>query len=395
MKRSKLLLICFGVLIFLIAYKQFFPKTSSTEIIDDTLPLELVWSQRFTEDLFIPPVSNGEIFVVMDEKGVLTALDSQTGTRLWQYELGNQPDTASYSKMAIGEGRLIVSLENNKLLALNVQTGEKIWQASLVTPLWNFPTIVIANDMVVIGAWDARTNGYLGGYHLQDGRLSWEMSFPARNYRFLFDCSPIPTQAGLLENAVCVIPNNRILVINITNEWPANLAQARIADIYEPISTLTTPVFADGFIFTNPSPDPAVNVFDIIQNSAFKLPASCSKENAAHPVTVFGNEVLVANGCNEVYVLNTSQLTEAPKWIFQSPDELQSSFVTIDGKVGYFLNEKGEIIGIDLVTGNQVGKIDFSIGQLQIYYLFDGLAVDGSRLYVVLNNREIFSFRSE
>lgn len=297
--------------------------------------------------------------------------------------------------MAIGKGMLILSLENSTLLALNVQTGEKMWQTSLATSLRDFPTIVIANDMVVIGAWDARTNGYLGGYRLHDGRLSWEMSFPPRNYRFLFDCSPIPTQAGLLEHAVCVIPNDKILVLNITNEWPANLAQAQIEDIYEPINTLTTPVLADRFIFTNPSPDPAVNVYDTIQNSAFKLPASCSRETAAQPVTVFDSQVLVANGCNEVYAVNVVQLTEAPKWTFQSPEELQSSFVTVDGKVGYFLNEKGELIGIDLVTGNQVGKIDFSIGQLQTYYFFDALAVDGNRLYVVLNNREIFSFRSE
>ncbi len=395
MKRSKPLLICLVVLLVFIAYSQFSSKTSTTEIIDDTLPLELVWSQQLTEELLIPPVSNDEIFVAMDRNGVLTAFDSQAGTRLWQYDLGNRPGTASYSEMAIGKEVLILSLENSTLLALNVQTGEKIWQTSLATPLWDFPTIIIANDMVVIGAWDARTNGYLGGYRVHDGRLSWEISFPVRNYRFLFDCSPMPTQESLLENAVCVVPNDKILVINITNEWPANLAQAQIEDIYEPISTLTTPVVADRFIFTNPSPDPAVNVFDTIQNSAFKLPASCSRETVAHPVTIFGNEVLVANGCNEVYVLNMDRLTEGPKWTFQSSEELQSSFVTIDGKVGYFLNKKGEIVGINLVTGNQVGKITFSNGQLQTYYFFDVLTVDGNRLYVVLNNREIFSFRSE
>lgn len=76
MKRSKPLLICLVVLLVFIAYSQFFSKISTTEIIDDTLPLDLVWSQQLKEDLLIPPLSNGEIFVVMDRKGVLTAFDS-------------------------------------------------------------------------------------------------------------------------------------------------------------------------------------------------------------------------------------------------------------------------------------------------------------------------------
>ncbi len=86
---------------------------------------------------------------------------------------------------------------------------------------------------------------------------------------------------------------------------------------------------------------------------------------------------------------------KTPRWLYQSPEEMYSSFVTLDGQTGYFLNEKAEIVGIDLLTGNRVGEIVLSSKYLQPGLYANYLFVDTGHIYAVLSNQDLLVFKNE
>lgn len=396
MNRNQVPFALFGLFcLIVIIYGYFLSQKPDIAVVRNTLPLELAWTYKFDRAIKLAPLSTSSIVVVLSKEGVITALDNQTGVLKWQYDTGVEINGISYSapKWAIEEDRLILAPDKENLLALDAQTGKKIWETQLSVPTWNLPTISIQNGIITVGEWDTNTNAYLAEYSLQDGLFGWDIIInQPRSYRFLFKCPFISARGSRLENAVCVLLSNGEIFIIDASRQIEDKGSGLLSTGYPPVNTLDTPVFQDGFIFTNPSPNPAIHVLDTIQEKQFILPASCQKDRVAHPVTVYKRMVLVANGCDEIYTLDIQQLDKTPKWIFQSNEEIYSSFVTMNGDMGYFLNEKAEVIGIDLITGDYIGKLTLDIGGLLTKHSVNYLISRGNELYLVMNEYNLFTF---
>ncbi|MCB9433718.1 MAG: PQQ-binding-like beta-propeller repeat protein [Ardenticatenaceae bacterium] len=384
-------LICLAM----VTYGYFRTSSSHIAIKSNTLPLELIWTYKAENPIKLTALSTSNVIAILDEKGTVKALNSQTGALKWQYETGSKISNVSYStpKWGIEGDRLILAPDKENLLALDAQTGEKIWQTRLSASTWNLPTISIQSDMITVGEWDTNTNGYLAGYNLQDGRLRWNVIInQPKSYRFLFKCPFIFTRSGRLENALCVLLSNDKMLIIDTRQQIENQGSGLLSTGYPPVNTLNTPVFQDGFIFTNPSLNPAIHVLDTLQEKQFMLPANCQHGTVAHPVTTYNQRVLVANGCNEVYILDIHQLDQEPEWIFQSNEEIYSSFVTVNGQTGYFLNEKAEVIGVNLATGTYVGKLTLNSNQLKTGQFINYLVVFNNNLFLAINEYHLLAF---
>lgn len=386
--------IAFALFLFLIvlAYWLLFRDTPSTyTVATNTLPMEFVWSYISDEAIKVPPIGNGDIVVIWDEQGQITAFENQTGTIKWIYDTNESVDFVSDSlpKWVIAEDLLVMSIAKNQLLAINIETGEKVWQTRLLSDSRVMPNIIVIDDVIVVSGWD-----YVGGYRLSDGTLGWEMAMPQRSFYFTFECPFIvflPTSSVDFEKTVCMLVDKKIQVIDVSLESMTD-EMRQLPASYAPIVSANTPVFYNGIIFSNPSPQPTVHVFDTVQNKQYTLPGDCQKERVTYPITNYRDQVLAVTGCDQAYVLDISRLQEAPDWIFQSSVRLLSPFVTINGEVGYVLNEDAEVIGIDLRNGDQIGKAALEPGFVEERRLFNDLIVNPPYLYVLLGAHTLMVF---
>ncbi len=169
---------------------------------------EVAWTRTFGYRLFRPLVTLNRVFVT-GVAGSLLALDRDSGRRLWRFETG---DDWLYPPVLVG-GRLVVvgrssglhglspadgrevwhlalpqeptegpvaggdkvlqGLFSGDLLAVSPASGAVIWQTRLGSPPLH---VAAAHGRVVTGGYDAM----LRALSLEDGRLSWRVTLPAR-----------------------------------------------------------------------------------------------------------------------------------------------------------------------------------------------------------------------
>lgn len=287
---------------------------------------------------------------------------------------------------------LVTSVGRNYLLALDIETGKKVWEVPFSSSMWDSPNITILGDVVVIGAWGAYTNSYVAGYQLSTGDLVWELHFPAKSYQFSFECSSISSKTN--EQALCLLVNNRLIIVDPGILLSSTISRTIGIERWDIISH-NTPYFQSNILFTNPYLKPANQAFDLLENNRFSLPTYCSENREAYPVTNYNNQILVSTGCNELYVLNLNNLNGQPDWVHQSQDALLSSFVTTNGKVGYVLNDKGEILGVNLNTGSIVGKFVTQPNELEKGQFVNSLVAHPPYLYVLLDRNNLYVFKQQ
>ena len=83
-----------------------------------------------------PVLVDGRIFA-LDSEAQLTALDAQSGRRLWERDLQlDEEDEALYAGgVTTGGGRVYVATGFGEVFALDPATGETIWRERLLAPV--------------------------------------------------------------------------------------------------------------------------------------------------------------------------------------------------------------------------------------------------------------------
>lgn len=94
-----------------------------------------------------PVAADGKIFA-MDVYGYVTALDSDSGKKLWRVRTRRGYDKALAGGMAVNGQTLYVTNGLPEVLALNVQNGARVWLADLDAPARAAPTVL--NDKVYV-----------------------------------------------------------------------------------------------------------------------------------------------------------------------------------------------------------------------------------------------------
>jgi outer membrane protein assembly factor BamB len=168
-----------------------------------------------------PVVADGRVYA-MDAEGVVTAVDEQSGRRLWKFD----PKPEKESNHAFGGGvaasgdRIYVSTGYAQVVAVQAATGKEIWRQTVSSPMRGAPTVAdgrvfavtVENQLEVLAA--------------DDGHRLW-----AHN--------GIPETAGLLGAAspavegdivVVAYSSGEIFALRIENGrplWTDNLSTAR------------------------------------------------------------------------------------------------------------------------------------------------------------------------
>lgn len=366
-------------------------------LVDNTLSssADLTWSYYSDNGIIVPPKGNDDLVVLLENDGHLTALGNSSGKVIWEYNIGSGIGYLWSNNVFDLDNNLLVTFErDNSLLALDVANGHTVWRASLPS-LRTTPDIMIVGSVVVVSIFStARTEGHITVYRLEDGNLLWDKRLPSRAYAHTFKCPFIAEFLGLMAHinsgTICLSLYNRLEVIDTYEESEIRV----IGTINHAFPSNDTPFYQAGMVFTNPNPEPKVQFYNIAQARSYELPANCETAKAAHSVTSNGIDVLVANGCDELYILDTDSLLIRPSWVFNSDDAFVSPFVAVNRENGFVLNDQAEIVAVDLSNGEVIGKLSTTPSQLQRERLTNSLVVNPPYLYVVMDSHSLFGLQA-
>ena len=146
------------------------------------LPSELTlsWSRRIgagdgkRHQISAAPVAQGGQVYTLDSQSMVTALD-ETGTILWQSELGKSSDAlkdASGGGLAVGGTQLFVTTGFGTVVALDTTSGAELWTQDLASYGGASPTVY--DDLLYISARD----GAAWAIDTSNGRIKWQVAGP-------------------------------------------------------------------------------------------------------------------------------------------------------------------------------------------------------------------------
>lgn len=146
------------------------------------LPSELTlsWSRRIgagdgkRHQISAAPVAQGGQVYTLDSQSMVTAID-ETGTILWQSELGKSSDAlkdASGGGLAVGGTQLFVTTGFGTVVALDTASGAELWTQDLASYGGASPTVY--DDLLYIAARD----GAAWAIDISNGRIKWQVAGP-------------------------------------------------------------------------------------------------------------------------------------------------------------------------------------------------------------------------
>ncbi len=143
------------------------PPTPLTEFRPE-LAVKTIWSRRIgrgvdEQDLRLRPHLAGEVLYANDYRGIVAALQADTGELLWKVDL----DTALTSGPGDGEGMVAIGTADGQVIALAAEDGRELWRAQLSSEILAPPAV--GGGMVVAHTVD----GKLFALAADDGRQRW------------------------------------------------------------------------------------------------------------------------------------------------------------------------------------------------------------------------------
>ncbi|MDB9834004.1 PQQ-like beta-propeller repeat protein [Planktomarina temperata] len=146
------------------------------------LPSELTlsWSRRIgagdgkRHQISAAPVAQGGQVYSLDSQSMVTAID-ETGTILWQSELGKSSDAlkdASGGGLAVGGTQLFVTTGFGTVVALDTASGAELWTQYLASYGGASPTVY--DDLLYVAARD----GAAWAIDTSNGRIKWQVAGP-------------------------------------------------------------------------------------------------------------------------------------------------------------------------------------------------------------------------
>jgi outer membrane protein assembly factor BamB len=111
----------------------------------------------------------GERVIAATGYGVIVALNARTGAELWRRDVG----IPLRGSPAIAQGRVFTLSQDNQLFALNLETGEQLWDATAIAEnagILGAAAPAVSGDTVVVGF----SSGELNALRSENGRITWQ-----------------------------------------------------------------------------------------------------------------------------------------------------------------------------------------------------------------------------
>jgi len=145
------------------------PSREPADLVDvnNQIKPDEIWSRGVgsgtTEYARLKPAIAGGVLYVVDEEGLVQALDAATGKRIWQVESG-LPAAAG---PGVGYDLLVIGTSEAQVVALDLNTGAELWRTDVSGQVLAVPAV--SYGMVVVHTVD----GNLFGLNAQSGNQEW------------------------------------------------------------------------------------------------------------------------------------------------------------------------------------------------------------------------------
>jgi hypothetical protein len=148
----------------MLAYDVARTGATSTEI---RPPFERKWYRIFPDEGLMagiqPVIADGKVFVGT-MRGILHAMDSDTGKEVWKLKTGG----AILHTCAVANDKVFFSNAEGKIYAVNTFDGRLLWSVKTGSVVWNSP--LVYKGVVVVGSRD----NALYAIDAETGRIKWK-----------------------------------------------------------------------------------------------------------------------------------------------------------------------------------------------------------------------------
>jgi outer membrane protein assembly factor BamB len=337
-------------------HARFFPAPPSLRP-----PFRTAWTTSEHGLLEFPPViASGRIFQLND-RGVLTAINADTGEVVWRRRVGDQ---AASTPAVEGETVLATVLKRNtntlggRVVALSWSTGQLLWQRDLPAPSESSP--MVDDGEVFFGSQD----GTVYALRTQTGELIWTYHAAGA-----VKASPTLVDGRLIFGDYA----GRVQAISEATGRPLWIAQTH-GTLFGSGTFYSTAAVDYGRVFLG-NTDGRVYAFDEHSGRldwAHQTGAYVYSAPAVTNAPGLGPTVFVGSYDGHVYAL--SARTGAERWSYDAGGRI-SGGITVVGRIAYFADLAAHrTIGLGISTGRRV----FSIGQGS----FDPIISDGRDLFL-------------
>lgn len=236
------------------------------ELVDfkETLDLDKVWSRGIGEGQnkgfsSLTPALDGDAIYAVDYEGLVVAMNSQTGKKLWKRTINESNDglwaqsksffsAADPNRQIVGgiaaeNGLLLVATYAGEVMALSKETGDELWRKQLPGEVVSAPR---TNGSVVAAQ---TVNGKLFALDAKTGEQLWFYDNPPPVLTLRGTPSPIVTDTAIYAG----FSNGRVMSFNPANGlilWEQRIASPKgRSELERMVDIHSSPIIKDGVIY--------------------------------------------------------------------------------------------------------------------------------------------------
>lgn len=236
------------------------------ELVDfkETLELDKVWSRGIGEGQnkgfsSLTPALDGDVIYAVDYEGLVVAMNSQTGKKLWARTINESKDglwskTKGWFKaedpnrqivggISAENGLLLVATYAGEVMALSKETGDELWRKQLPGEVVSAPR---TNGNVVAAQ---TVNGKLFALDAKTGEQLWFYDNPPPVLTLRGTPSPIVIDTAIYAG----FSNGRMMAFNPANGlilWEQRIASPKgRSELERMVDIHSSPVIKDGVIY--------------------------------------------------------------------------------------------------------------------------------------------------
>lgn len=202
-------------------------------------------SDLIARQIMPPVVLDGRIFTI-DTRGLVTALDTDTGDKLWERRLrleGARKAIAMGGGLAVGGDRLYVTTGFGFISCLDVRSGEEIWRYSNPIPFRGAPTLSGARLFAVT------QDNQVVALNIESGSLLWTQAGLPEESALLGAAAPAVDN----ETVVAALSSGELVALRVENGrqvWQDTLSRTRRLTPLASLGDIDgNPVIEDGRVY--------------------------------------------------------------------------------------------------------------------------------------------------
>ena len=257
--------------------------------------LSVIWEQDIGDSgnegyaLLKPAVNVNGVFAV-NRRGHIKRFDSESGKMVWQTKLAKN----TFAGVGLGEGLVLVALDDGKVIAVNAESGEQEWEAPINRQISAVPAV--GSGRVIVRTSD----GLLIGLDSASGDTVWSVQRSVPGLSVHGDSTPLI--AG--DSVITGLASGKLMansVVNGRDFWETDISFVRGTNELERLSDIDSPpLVIGGRLYAATYQGDVVSVD--LQSSAVQWRRNISTRL---PVSVVGEKLFVIGELGDISALDT------------------------------------------------------------------------------------------